>query len=642
VPLSPVGAATFSGERWAVVIGVSDYDDERLKLRFADRDAEAFKEFLTTPRGGRFASDHLRFLPNRKATAENIRDALGTFLGAVQPEDYVVIFLAGHGLPDPRDAEDFYFLPYDADLDRLPSTAISMWEVRRWVEKIKAERVLLIADACHSGAMGSKGVARGLNAINRYLQKLGESYETVVTLTSSSGYQLSQEDKKWGSGHGVFTYHLLRALREDATQADKNKDGIVDAEEAFLYVVPRVIQETKGNQLPDRSGDLGSGIPLAVVSPEKSPASGASVKRSAPEPSATKAPPARLHALLRECATHLKANRLTTGQGGNAVDCYLEVLKLDRGNAEALAGLDRVVDQYAEWAEHALSRKQFTRAKTYLDRMASVNPEHPRLVALRDQWAGRDTTAITSVERPQPAGNAQSATAAVPEMVVIPAGAFWMGSDKARDSEAYGSEFPRHRVTIDRPFAIGKYEVTFDDYEQFARATGRALPDDEHWGRDHRPVIKVSWEDATAYTEWLSQQTGKRYRLPTEAQWEYAARAGTETRYWWGDDIGRHRANCRGCGSQWDNKQTAPVGSFEANPFGLHDTAGNVWEWVQDCWHDNYEGAPTDGSAWETDDCRFRVFRGGSWYSPANDNPYLVIETKWLPVGYNLHNHITN
>ena len=144
----------------------------------------------------------------------------------------------------------------------------------------------------------------------------------------------------------------------------------------------------------------------------------------------------------------------------------------------------------------------------------------------------------------------------------------------------------------------------------------RKLPNDDGWGRGRQPVINVSWHEAQAYVQWLSAQTGKQYRLPTEAEWEYAARAGTQTRYWWGDDIGKNNAVCYDCGSEWDDKQTAPVGSFNANTFELHDTAGNVWEWVQDCWHDDYNNAPVDGSAWlEADggDCNHRVVRGGSW-----------------------------
>jgi len=201
----------------------------------------------------------------------------------------------------------------------------------------------------------------------------------------------------------------------------------------------------------------------------------------------------------------------------------------------------------------------------------------------------------------------------VPEMVSIPGGTFRMGSIQV--------EVPRlrpvHTVRI-QPFAIGKYEVTFEEYDTFAKAADRKLPYDGGFGRGKQPVIDVSWHDAVAYAEWLSRETGKHYRLPTEAEWEYATRAGTETMYWWGAELGSNRANCRLCGSQWDKKQAAPVGSFDANSFGLHDTAGNVAEWVQDCLQGNYEGAPTDGSAWLAADggvCDKRVFRGGSWRS---------------------------
>ncbi len=194
-----------------------------------------------------------------------------------------------------------------------------------------------------------------------------------------------------------------------------------------------------------------------------------------------------------------------------------------------------------------------------------------------------------------------------PEMVVIPTGSFIMGSSQQED------EGPPHQVTIARSFAMGKYTVTFSEYDRFAQSTGRDLPDDSGWGRNNQPVVNVCWEDAVAYAEWLSEQTGKRYRLPTEAEWEYAARAGTQSAYWWGDEIGRNRANCDGCGSEWDDSQPAPVGSFAPNPFGLHDMLGNVWEWVEDCWHDDYNGAPADGSAWLSEDGGPRGVRGGSW-----------------------------
>ena len=196
-----------------------------------------------------------------------------------------------------------------------------------------------------------------------------------------------------------------------------------------------------------------------------------------------------------------------------------------------------------------------------------------------------------------------------PEMVVIPAGSFRMGCVSGR--ECRDPEQPVHAVTIARPFALSTYEVTFEEYDRF---TFPNRVDDEGWGRGRRPVTNVSWNDAQEYVAWLSSETGLQYRLPSEAEWEYAARGGTTTAYSWGNEIGNNRANCSGCGSQWDNRMTAPVGSFGANAWGLHDMHGNVWEWTEDCRHDSYVGAPRDGSAWTVgENCGLRVGRGGSW-----------------------------
>lgn len=206
-----------------------------------------------------------------------------------------------------------------------------------------------------------------------------------------------------------------------------------------------------------------------------------------------------------------------------------------------------------------------------------------------------------------------------PAMARIPPGVFIMGSPSYEYS-VDTNEAPQRRVTINYKFEIGKYEVTFTEYDQFAYETQRPFPSDEGWGRGNRPVINVNFHDALAYVEWLSARTGKKYRLPTEAEWEYVASAGTATIYWWGNHIGRNNAVCNGCGSQWDNQKTTPVGSFNPNAFGVYDTAGNVWEWTQDCRHDTYQNAPTDGSAWlenHDGDCTRRVIRGGSW----NNNP---------------------
>jgi len=203
-----------------------------------------------------------------------------------------------------------------------------------------------------------------------------------------------------------------------------------------------------------------------------------------------------------------------------------------------------------------------------------------------------------------------------PELVVVPAGRFEMGDLHGKGDP---DETPLREVKLTRPFALGRYEVRFDEYEKFSRATGSSLPDDSDFGRGRHPVVNVTWQDALAYVLWLSEQTGERYRLPSEAEWEYAARGGTRTVFWWGDEQERGRANCGGCGTEWDGEGTAPVGSLPANPFGLHEMLGNLWEWTADCYHNSYEGIPSDGSAHVYRHCGQKVVRGGSWVVPPRE-----------------------
>ena len=207
-----------------------------------------------------------------------------------------------------------------------------------------------------------------------------------------------------------------------------------------------------------------------------------------------------------------------------------------------------------------------------------------------------------------------------PEMVVVPAGSYMMGSSH---------EQPVHQVTIGYVLAVGRFEVTFDEWDACVADGGcnGYKPSDYNEGRGRRPVYNVSWGDAQAYVQWLGRKSGKAYRLLTESEWEYVARAGTTTQYSWGDEVGSNRANCDGCGSQWDKKEAAPVGSFAANGFGLYDVHGNVWEWVEDCKQYNYVGAPADGSARGSctgSGAGMRVLRGGSW-SNVPDNARSAI-----------------
>ena len=233
-----------------------------------------------------------------------------------------------------------------------------------------------------------------------------------------------------------------------------------------------------------------------------------------------------------------------------------------------------------------------------------------------------------------------------PEMVVVPPGDFTMGSPSSEEGR-WDDEGPRHRVTIGSSFSVGVYEVTRGEFGRFVSSTDRSMGDscrtweNGEWKArsglgwrnpgflqtDSHPVVCVSWDDAQSYVAWLSRETGEAYRLLSESEWEYVARAGTVTRYWWGDgsssqcryangaDMSAKKHNSGWTVADCDDGyyQTSPVGSFGGNSFGLHDVHGNVWEWVQDCWNDSYAGAPGDGSAWEIGECSRRVLRGGSW-----------------------------
>ena len=232
-----------------------------------------------------------------------------------------------------------------------------------------------------------------------------------------------------------------------------------------------------------------------------------------------------------------------------------------------------------------------------------------------------------------------------PEMVVVPAGRFEMGSPES-ESGRVDDEGPVHEVAISRPFAVGVHEVTRGEFARFVSATGRSMGNacwgyDREWkersGRhwkspgfrqaDDHPVVCVSWEDAQAYVWWLSRETGEEYRLLSESEWEYVARAGTTTARYWGEGESgqcryangadrtakRHIRGWKVADCDDGHYQTAPVGSFHANGYKLHDVLGNVWEWTEDCWNESYDGAPRDGSAWTSGECGLRVLRGGSW-----------------------------
>jgi formylglycine-generating enzyme required for sulfatase activity/class 3 adenylate cyclase len=215
-----------------------------------------------------------------------------------------------------------------------------------------------------------------------------------------------------------------------------------------------------------------------------------------------------------------------------------------------------------------------------------------------------------TIQAPRPASNAFRDCERCPEMVRLPGGTFQMGSTLDP------SEQPIRQVSV-APFAIGRYPVTVAEWRSCVAANACKF---EPQGDDDLPVSNLSWDDAQQYVSWLSRTTSKPYRLPTEAEWEYAARGGTTTPYWWGSQIVSGVANCRTCGDPFDPSKPIKIGLLRPNPFGLHDMAGGIAEWVSDCWHNNYQGAPRNGSQpWDAPNCREYVLRGGSWRSDPAD-----------------------
>ena len=289
---------------------------------------------------------------------------------------------------------------------------------------------------------------------------------------------------------------------------------------------------------------------------------------------------------------------------------------------------------FSQESSQASSKQSLLQNESELLKLELPNAQHPdsqysELKLLQQQKLQKQENTIFEAV-PQKT----ESTVSVTTMLSIPGGQFVMGS-----TDYSKVERPPHTVTI-QSFYLGETEVTWAQYQDcidFGACSNSAS--DQGWGKFNRPVINVSWNDVQRYIQWLNQKTGQRFRLPSEAEWEYAARAVVgkantavsikrNKNYSWGDNVGKNNANCDGCGSQWDDQQTAPVASFSANALGLYDMHGNVWEWVQDCWHDNYNGAPSNGDAWQgvslgeslgepqpQEQCRRRVLRGGSWHN---------------------------
>jgi formylglycine-generating enzyme required for sulfatase activity len=576
------------------------------KLENPTRDAAAMEALL---RKAGFDTVELKRDLGRDAMRRTLRD----FSDSVREADIALVFYAGHGI---EVKGENYLIPVDAVLERdidVEDETVPLARVFQVLEPAKRLR-LVILDACRDNpfapamkrTIAGRSIGRGLAQVEV------TTTDTLLAYAAKAG-SVALDGQ---GGNSPYTRALLKHLTTPG----------LDVTLALRRVRDEVLKSTGGKQEPFFYGSLGGAeIPLVPAAQSAGAAPPPTAAISIAPPSAT----AETAGVCREVEGMSSPSMLgvlaSQYKGTPAADCI----------AARLAELKQ-----AEEAQSAAAAKkkaaEETRAKAEADRICANVQSVANLAVLKamaEHHAGKPAAAciiarIEEVEKQTgpvaPVATAKPLTAAqeralkpgdsfkecadCPEMVVVPAGSFAMGSPPEQQDREL-DEGPQHRVTIARPFATGKFEVTFAEWDACVHARRCShIPGDQGWGRDRRPVMNVSWDDITKeYLPWLCGKTGKTYRLLTEVEWEYAARAGATTRYAFGDTITKGQA-------LYNASKTAAVGSFQPNAFGLYDMHGNVSEWVQDCWNESYNGAPADGSAWTTGDCGLRVLRGGSWF----------------------------
>src|SRR5262245_45763768 len=559
-------AAAQTGKRVALVIGNARYEHIP-PLPNVPNDAKVMAALFEAAR-----FDSVVVLHDQRV-AELRRERLD-FAERAAGADMAVVFYAGHGIEVDRVN---YLIPVDARLNSdlaVKDETVSLDRLLELMEPARRLRVAII-DACRENPFvksmrlttATRSVTRGLGRV-----EAGGANTLIAFATEPNAVAAD------GSGrNSPFTAALVKHL---ATPG-------LDLRIALGNVRDEVMASTGAKQKPYVTSSLGGGVISLALGD------------AAPKP-AVAAPSAQPQAA--DIAQAWAAAKDSTSMA------VLEAFRLEYGSRSAF------YDRLAEARIADLKKQQVALA-------APPKPApRPEMAAFNPKRATGPLTAAE--ERALKPRDSFKECAECPEVVVVPTGSFTMGSPQAEAGTSTG-EGPQRQVTIARPFAAGKFEVTFAEWDACVAERGCKQQPDHGWGRTRQPmmpVMMVSWNDVTQqYLPWLSRKTGKTYRLLTEAEWEYVARAGTTTPFWWGASISTSQANYDGQpyagGPKGENRsETVPVGSFPPNPWGLYDVHGNVWEWVQDCWNGNYNGAPSDGTARTTGDCATRIRRGGSWF----------------------------
>ena len=639
-----------AGRKWAIVIGVNDYIDQTIPpLRYCIADARLVADTLAQQCG--YETDRILLLTDdqpksyQRPLRLSILERVPGWLERAAAGDTVLLYFSGHGFLD--DDGQSYLAPQDCRKKQLATSAIRTDDLRNMLDRCAAAQKLLILDCCHAGGVRA-GKAAG--ASSQQVAAAFEHARGLITLASCAKEQLSQE---WDAKRqGLFTYYLAQGLKGGA---DFDRNGIVDSDELYRYTMDQVVaaadRELNARQTPVRyiPPSVQGVFALARVEPKPAPLD------------------------TRRQVTATFTVREQDANGPLAPGVTVELLYRPTLDAEAIVLGRATSDSQGAASMPLWLTPAQQREGEFLVLVTSSGgtrtdplPGFPKTPSRNLYVAGRSPA-------PQTITNSIGM-----KFVLIPAGEFMMGSSES-DSYGFNNEKPQHRVRITRPFYLGVYEVTVGQFRQFVEASAYQTEAEtdgkgglgynattkefetkpEYTWRnpgfaqtDTHPVVNVSWNDAVAFCRWLSQKEGQAYRLPTEAEWEYACRAGTTTQFWHGDDpegladVGNvSDVTAKPKLREWAGNIvrrdgyafTAPVGMFRPNGFGLYDMHGNVNEWCAD-WYDEgyYRVSPVDDPAGPAAGPE-RVLRGGDWRT----NPWgcrAAYRCRWAPsYGYYCH-----
>jgi formylglycine-generating enzyme required for sulfatase activity len=589
----------------ALLIGVSEYEEGLDPLPAAAKDIEALREVLVNPNIGGFAEKDVTVLSNPQR--QTMEDEIYTLFANRQKDDLVLLYFSGHGVLD--ESNRFYFATRQTLKDQgklRPTTALVATTVQDYMEQSKSQRQVVILDSCFSGAFAKGVQAKDSGSVNLD-QFLGGKGRAILTASTSTQYALTQD----GFELSIYTHFLVEGLRTGG--ADKDRAGWITVEDLHGYASAKV-KEAAPAMTPEFY-PVKEGYTIKLAQSQKDdPALKYRQEVQKRVVQGNFSIPARQ--LLNSLRRTLKL------QGVVADRIEDEVLRPFQEYQRKLQDYEETLRETLE-VEPVLSDRTL---EDLLDYQQHLGLRDEDVASLKSELSGRDVSAqtltkifefevVTVNDRGQEInrkpGRAEYFTETLGngvtlDMVRIPGGTFQMGSTASK------REQPIHNVTV-APFFMGKYQITQAQYESIMGKNPSSLKGAEF------PVEQVSWNDAVEFCRRISEKCGNLYRLPSEAEWEYACRAGTKTPFCFGETITKDLVNYNGfyCDAYDPQGQyrakTIPVGMFQPNNFGLYDMHGNVWEWCADHWHQNYMRAPIDGSAWlDKNDKDFRLIRGGA------------------------------